>query len=777
MHFIKNTILIGLVLSLVVPSFAQNEFSEFDYDQGTKYSNIVLALNRLEVKQSKKSTHAQNMYDGLGFAKSASMFKQSLDIDNRGRAVWSNLANAARLNANYNEAAYWYSKVIQDGPLPEDLLHYAQALQANGNCQEAVTWFKKYNASPATNKVSFINNCSELDNYRVFDQVSLNNLAELNSKHLDFSAQPFGEGIVFTSNRGSNKFSKLVDNWTSNNFTDLFYTEKTETGYSKPKVLQGAVNGKFHDGVATFDADNTMMFFTRNNYAGRSANGVKNLKIFSVNNSDNINWSNATELPFNSDDFSNCHPTLSNDGKTLYFSSDRPGGFGGMDIYKVSMTDGSWGVPQNVGPSINTAGNEIFPFVTAQEDLAFSSNGHPGFGGLDLFVARQTNMNSGNWDRLINAGKPFNSLQDDFGFYMNEENINGFMSSSRTGVAGNDDIFEWTSAEAVDFFPVLSREQVFCVVESDTKTPLNNASLTVTMMEDGEQRNETLTTNSKGEFAVTVWPNTKLNMDITRTGFINKKESWMSSTANAPESTCIYVEMKKKETVTLSGSVLNAATNSPISAAKIKVLNSCNKKVTELTSDRKGNFEIKVPCGCDFEISGEKNDFVNSNKTLKASSLDCSGEKDVKLKLKSAKKVSTVVKTKIVPMFEGKILNIGTIIPLRNINFDFNKSIIRPDAELELNKVIALLNKYPSLSIEMGAHTDARGSAVYNMTLSSSRAQSSHEYLLKRGIQPSRISFKGYGETVLINKCADGMDCNDALHEENRRTEIKVLNY
>ena len=149
----------------------------------------------------------------------------------------------------------------------------------------------------------------------------------------------------------------------------------------------------------------------------------------------------------------------------------------------------------------------------------------------------------------------------------------------------------------------------------------------------------------------------------------------------------------------------------------------------------------------------------------------------MKLKLKTVKKKSTVVTTRVVPMYEKKLLNVGTIVPLRNINFDYNKSNIRPDAEKELNKVIELLNKYPKLSLEMGSHTDARGSAEYNMTLSGNRAKSSYEYLIERGIQASRISFRGYGETVLLNQCKDGVKCSDADHEQNRRTEIKVLNY
>jgi len=770
MHFIKNTILLGLILVVVFPTLAQEEFNDYTFGKG--FNDIVLALNRLEVKQPKNINPAQNMFEGLGYAKSATMFK-STDLENSDKVVWSKLANAARLNANYKEAAYWYSKVVQDGPLPKDLLHYAQALQANGNCEEAVTWFKKYNASPAVNKVSFINNCSELNDFRVFDQVDFTNLEGLNSKHLDFSAQPFGNGIVFTSNRGSNKFLSLVDNWTSNNFTDLFYAEKNEGGFGKPKALKGAVNGKFHDGVATFAKEDAQMFFTRNNPSSNTNNEVKNLKIFSVKNNSNIVWSDAIELPFNSDDFSSCHPTLSNDGKTLYFSSDRPGGFGGMDIYMVSMTDGAWGEPKNVGPTVNTAGNEIFPFVTEQEDLAFSSNGHPGFGGLDVYVARQTNPNTNNWDKIVNAGKPFNSTQDDFGFYMNEDNTNGYMSSSRIGLVGNDDIFEWNSDEFVDFFPIVSREQTFCLVEKGTKTPVRNATLDITQTEKGDTEKVTLNTDQNGQFLVTVWPDTKLVMDIAKDGFDNANETW-TSMMDEPESNCTYVEIKKIDTFTMNGKVINGSNKKPLHNAKVTILNKCDGTKNEIKSDRNGKFEVKVPCGCDYEVLGEKVKFVNDNKVLKTKSTDCNTAKDLTLSLAST--VKTVPK-KIVPVFKKNILNVGTIIPLNNINYNYNKATIRDDAAVELDTVVSLLNKYPNLSLEMRSHTDSRGSDEYNLSLSQKRAKSAHKYLVDKGIDPSRITFKGFGETELKNQCANGTKCDDSLHEENRRTEFKVLNY
>ncbi len=769
MQILKNIFLLGLLLSTLMPAIAQENL--IDYSFHNEYTNIVLALNRLEAKKSDVDKKAQTIYDGLGYAKAANMFKSTEDSEAADKALWSKLANAARLNAKYEEAAYWYSKVTADGPVPQELLYYAQALQASGNCTEAVKWFKLYNASPAKSKVAFIENCDEVEQFNSFDEVSLNNLEGLNTGKLDFSARPYQDGIVFTSNRGGNFFSRLIDTWTNKGFTDLFYAKKGENGYSNPTAFKGAVNGKFHDGVAAFSNDDTVMYFTRNDKSKKSKTELVNLKIYEVTNSENVKWNTANELPFNGEDFSTCHPTVSKDGNTMFFSSDRPGGFGGMDVYKVAKINGEWSTPENCGPSINSAGNEVFPFITSEGDLAFSSNGHPGMGGLDVYVARQDNPNSNNWTRIVNAGSPFNSMKDDFGFYMNDDNTNGFISTSRVGGENNDDIIEWSNDTPIDFFPILSREQVFCVVDKKTGAALSNTKVDVNQMNGTESAKTNVKTDANGQFVLTVWPNTNINFTLNRNGYDKSTERVDFENRTSAEEACLEIAMKKKDLASISGSVVNkSAKDAPISNATVTIFNSCTKKETVVKTNRNGTFTFEGPCDCEYRFVGTKTDFIKKSKTLNSKKIACNESNKIVLGLK--KPAPAKVKT---PLFEGKTLYTGMIIPIKNINYDYNKSDIRPDAATELDKVVSLMQKYPNLVVELESHTDARGSASYNLNLSTKRANSALEYLISKGIPRSRATSRGFGETSLLNDCQDKSSCTDDEHELNRRTQVKVI--
>jgi len=770
MQLIKTTFLFGFCLCICTQSICQENINE--YTLNAKYSNIVLALNRLEAKKADLAQNAETVYEGLGYAKAANMFKSSSNEESADRVLWSKLANSARLNANYEEAAYWYAKVTNDGPLPEDLLHYAQALQAVGNCEEAVKWFKLYNSSPAETKVAFIENCSDVDNFTSFDDVSVSTPDALNTGKLDFSARPFNDGVVFTSNRGGNFFSKLIDTWTNNGFTDLYYAKKDEDGYAKPSQFKGAINGRFHDGVAAFTRDNSTIYFTRNDKSKRAKSEVVNLKIYQATNSSDLNWSAPVELSFNDDSFSSCHPTLTEDGTTMYFASDRTGGFGGMDIYKVTQNNGEWTQPVNCGPTINSAGNELFPFITSEGDLAFSSNGQPGMGGLDVYVAREKTAGSNNWERIVNAGSPFNSMKDDFGFYMNKDNTSGFISSSRVGGEHNDDILEWKSDTPVDFFPILSREQLFCVVDIKSGNAMVNTTVKVQQNEKDNSFIKNMKTNKDGQFTLTVWPDSRVDLDLNKAGYDSMAKNINFKNYSTVEEECVTIEMKKEDAVSIIGTVVNSSEkNTLISNAAVILINSCTKKETIIKSDRNGKFTFDLPCNCDYTFKASKTNLNSANKSLKANKINCNSNEEVVLKLS---KPAPVVK---VPTPTKKEFYAGMILPIKNINYDFNKSNIRPDAAKELDVLVDLLNKNPRLKVELGSHTDARGSAVYNLNLSASRAAAAQSYVVSKGISLDRIYSKGYGETQLINDCVENLNCTAEQHEENRRTQVKVLDY
>ncbi|GAA4277878.1 TolB family protein [Aquimarina mytili] len=267
------------------------------------------------------------------------------------------------------------------------------------------------------------------------------NFLNINSEHSDYAPVFFEGELVFSSSRNVSSISKSFDNQSNQPFLDLFTTSK-RSDKQRIRKLKGSINTKFHESSAAFSKDNKTVYFTRNNYSKRKSKtntkGNVLLKIYRAYYEDG-KWKNVEELPFSSDEYSIAHPTLSPDGRFLYFASDMPGSIGQSDLYVVEIyDDGSFGIPQNLGEQINTEGRETFPYVSDKGKLFFASDGHIGFGGLDVFVVMPDQSNNA---RVYNLGVPINSTEDDFTFIINEESKIGYFASNRMGGDGDDDIY------------------------------------------------------------------------------------------------------------------------------------------------------------------------------------------------------------------------------------------------------------------------------------------------------------------------------------------------
>lgn len=282
----------------------------------------------------------------------------------------------------------------------------------------------------------------------VFGNINMGNLQVINSEEIDYNAVLVDDGVIFTSTRRQeeSQFAATAGGGKLNawkkKLSTLFYSRLTAGRLSDPQPLSGEVNAQYHESSATFSYSGNLMFFTRSS-ANKGRRGKRQLKIFMAEKVEN-NWVNITELPFNSDDFSTCHPTISPDGTRLYFASNRPGGFGGMDIYVSVYRNEKWNEPINLGPVINSAGNEVFPYISLDEVLYFSSSDQGGLGRLDIFRSKRVvDESQRTWQIKQNLGLPFNSEGDDFGFYINSDNTGGLFTSSREGGKGRDDIYYW----------------------------------------------------------------------------------------------------------------------------------------------------------------------------------------------------------------------------------------------------------------------------------------------------------------------------------------------
>lgn len=629
------------------------------------------------------------------------------------------------------------------------------------------------------------------------DRVLVENLNDLNTPYIEFSPSYYREGIVFVTARQRGGF---YDPKLGSTYFELFYAKLNENGKPyKPKPFSLEINTKYHEGPVSFTADANQMFFSRNNIQegslSKSKDGVGKVQLFEAKRG-LFDWEGIRPLPFNSPEYNSMHPSTNADGTRLYFSSNRDGGFGGMDIYVAEKIDGKWTEPINLGPDINTPGNEVFPFMHPSGVLFFSSDGQQGFGGLDLFLI---DISRRKWGELINMGSPFNSKEDDFGFTMNGTGTQGFFSSNREKGLGKDDIYIFNAPDGVEGIKVA--KQVIARIEvRDQETKSSLAGAKIRLFEkavDGSTKNGDLyemelQPNGDGDngfslvkkrkteanlgapdaiigkdgYAIlTLDPKLQYRLFIDRAGYNNTE---LDLTLNPTEAYYpIEVLLEKINCIPLTGTIKSVGYNRIIPNASVKLASSCSDQVKVVTSDIEGNFNHCLEFNCRYLITATKLGFEDQTKELSTVNLRGSRSFDVDFQLNSMK--STVLDK------PRNLLEDGTIIYLESIAYDFNKSAIRKGAARDLEALAALMQQYKSLKVELAAHTDSRGTAEYNQSLSETRALYAKDFLIEKGIIARRIQTKGMGESQLRNACTDGVSCTEEQHGFNRRIEVRIL--
>lgn len=400
--------------------------------------------------QTKDRTSDKN-FDRYWYKKAAQQYESAVKKGDTSKETLMRLGDSYFFNSDMENAAKWYGELFskyENDLEPIYAFRYIQSLEGTGNYVLAKGIMKIY--TEKLNDTTF--NVDQLkDNDKLID--ALRNLQpsfyvthlSSNSKFSDFGAAYYGNRVVFASTRDSSVFTTRKYHWNNQPYLNLFIADTTSggTNLTNVKSFSKSINSKYHEASAVFTKGFDTIYFTRNNYLKdglkRDAQGSNNLKIYRAV-AHNNNWKNIEELPFCSDDYSVGHPSLSPDGKKLYFTSDMPGTLGGSDIYVVDIyADGTFSNPKNLGNKINTAGREMFPFVT-ENKIYFASDGHLGYGGLDVFEAT---ISENTFSKPSNLGRPLNSMADDFAYIVNETTQQGYVSSNRVGGAGDDDIYSF----------------------------------------------------------------------------------------------------------------------------------------------------------------------------------------------------------------------------------------------------------------------------------------------------------------------------------------------
>jgi outer membrane protein OmpA-like peptidoglycan-associated protein len=458
--------------------------------------------------QSAATKKADKLYSRYEYVTAAEEYLKLVENGKADNYVYKRLAESYFNMFNTVEAARWYAKATETAQDPETYYRYAQMLKSNGKYEESNKQMQKF-ASLAPNDQRAMtfkqdpNYVPKLrDKQKKYDVKSL----EISSDKSDFGAVLYDNQLYFTSARNE---SKKEYGWNKEPFLDIYKADYNIDGTITNANAVSELNSKFHDGPITISADGLTAYFSGDSFKEASFEKDKENKLkLSRNNlfvctKDNGKWGKVISLPFNSNEYSTSNPSLSRDGKTLYFSSDMPGSIGGVDIWKVAVnTDGTFGNPENLGNLVNTEGNESFPFISDDNIiLFFASSGRPGLGGLDVF---QIDLTKG--AEAVNLGAPVNTEKDDFGFTFNKPKNLGFFASNRNG---NDDIFGAT--------PVCGIEVLTIVTNSKTGEILSNAS--VSIVDDKRNVIATKTTNEKGEVSYEVECEKSYSIQASKDGF------------------------------------------------------------------------------------------------------------------------------------------------------------------------------------------------------------------------------------------------------------------
>lgn len=422
--------------------------------------------------QKVKASSAIKKYENLSYIDSRNQLLELANKEDVSPEVFEKLANAYYFNGEMVEASNWYEKLmtLKVATNPENFFRYALALKAQEKYTKADEVLKDYaKIRPEDSRIKHFLNKNDYvkaieDISKVFELVNL----DINTSFSDFGTSTYKGNLIFASSRDQDE---NIYNWNKQPFLDLFELN-SEGGVLE---VNGDVNSRYHESSTTFSKDCKTAYFTRNNFFKgkfkKNSDNIHGLKIYKATLVDTI-WTNIVSMPFNNDEYNVAHPALSVDEKKLYFASDMFGSQGASDIFVVDVNaDGTYGEPVNLGPKVNTEGRENFPFVSEKGILYFSSDGHIGLGGLDVYKVEIDKLN----DSIVmihNVGKPINSPKDDFGYIVNETTRKGYISSNRLGGKGDDDIYSFE-------IPECSKVISGTVINKNTQEVLANADLII----------------------------------------------------------------------------------------------------------------------------------------------------------------------------------------------------------------------------------------------------------------------------------------------------------
>lgn len=696
------------------------------------------------------------LYKSLAFHEAIPVYESALSRRDDLEASM-HLADCYRLTSNSYGAERWYGKVVSSGMSePIHHLYYAQALLRNGKIELARVQFEAY----VLRAPDDVRGRRGLAACEAWDDVASGGIPcrvsplNINTPRSEFAPVLIGETLLFCSDRDSGMAVERAHLWTGRDFLNVYRTVQVEGGgFREPDLLPGKVNGPFHDGPVVLDSALRQMYFTRNTYqrrgfgknARKASDGIVKLSLFRASREgDSDTWTTDDwQFAFNNDEFSTGHPALSPDGKILLFASDRPGGLGGVDLYRcVLQSDGTWSLPENLGPQINSAGDELFPVLHPSGDLLYASDGWAGLGGLDLYLAEK---DSTGWAEPRNLGAPLNSFQDDFSLFMTANWQKGYFSSNRTGGRGLDDLYALQLEEPKIRIRVRNAETLAWMPD----VPLEWL--------EGDRRMAQPRTDSTGQVLLDLPRGKQFNLKVELPDFKPLLSPAPKSDLLSPAVIDWIVELEPVGAYRLIAEVIDGDSLEPLPDAVVILENTRSGERIPLRPEKDGIYRANLEPETDYRLTADLPGFIGDQHFLSTAEMDPPRE--------------------FYEVLELYKLEDDLVIELSNIYYDLDRWYIRRDAAADLDRLAELMRRYPAMRIELASHTDARATDEYNQVLSQRRAEAAVAYLVTQGVERDRMVPVGYGESKPRNRCVDGVSCSEKEHQYNRRTEFKVINF
>jgi len=702
------------------------------------------------IAQKNHIRKADELYNRFAYAEAIEEYLLALKKNPELTSAKIKLADCYRLTGGSDKAEFWYLQVVNSKEAkPIHKLYYGQALMNNKQYSLAKIWLTEYQSiNPDDKRAMFA--IRSIDNLPEYFRDSASFTVRkimVNSPNGDFCPVTYNNGIVFVSSRETKIISKKKHEWTGQPYLNLFYSQRKGSVYTEPQLFASNVQVKYNDGPVCFNKSGDEIYITRNNITGskvaKSKDDIVKLKIFHAKKENDI-WKEPVPFKHNSDNYSCAHAALSPDGNRLFFASDKAGGSGGMDIYVCEKDSGEWGEPKNMGDKINTSGNDVFPYLHDDGTFVFASNGRDGLGGLDVYWCK---IKNGQVEKEAkNMGAPVNSSEDDFGVVFDNGSGTGYMSSNREFKNTNDEIYTW-------------KKQIKLrgvVVEKATGNPIAEATV---KLKSPDKMNVEQVSGEDGTFEFTLAHGAEYLVEATKGNWSVDTVSVSTAGVFPVEDYFVQLKLEKripKKTYQLIVNVIDKETRKPIEGASIG-LDQTEETLGYTSAD--GSWKQPLVPNTTLHMIITKNGY--QPKVIYMSNVGQEKEKDF--------------------IFTVELRKGNDIGPYdrwyKIVYFDFDKSNIRdPDATKTMMEVVQFLKEHPDARLLMNSYCDARGTVDYNMKLSKRRAEGATKFLVNNGIDGKMVEKMEWGgESMLINKCADGSLCSELDHQLNRRTEIRVI--